>query len=174
MNKLLTAIIVSVLLSLLSCSPIHKAERRVLADIESVKRVRSKTDELFRCSNDTTIEFIHDSTIIYNSVYKRDTLIEQRNDTTFVNYFDTIVKVRTIERTNTVTDNRELNKLKDSIAELRLREAAFAGRIQQLSSAMIEYKQQRNEYYWILIGVGVVLLIVLIGWLLSKLKVIKL
>lgn len=41
---------------LVGCNPIQKAERRVLADIESVKRVRATTDPLFPCTDTTSRE----------------------------------------------------------------------------------------------------------------------
>ena len=81
---------------LTGCNTLKKAENKVLANIESVKRVRATTDALFPCFNDTILDFIHDSTVIELIQTHTDTLT--LNDTTYVHYFDTVYKSRTITR----------------------------------------------------------------------------
>jgi hypothetical protein len=115
-----------------SCLNIKKAENKVLADWESVKRVRAKTDVLLPCANDSLV-FIHDSATVVETTYLRDTLVMQRNDTTFVNYFDTAIVYKTNTKTiNTVVvDKREVNKLQDSINVMAIREAKLQGAIHE-------------------------------------------
>jgi hypothetical protein len=131
------------LICLWSCNPLKKAENKVLADWESVKRVRAKTDVLLPCANDSLV-FIHDSTIVNNTEYIRDTLVKQINDTTFVYYYDTAIVYKTNTKTiNTVVvDKREVNKHIDSINALRLREAKLQGSIHE---QRIEYNKMKGE-----------------------------
>ena len=149
-------------LVMLSCNPIQKAENRVLADVESVKRVRAKTDALWPCANDSLV-FIHDSTTVTETVFERDTLIESRNDTTFVNYFDTVTVTKTLTKTvNTiVTDNREVNKLKDSLTAIRLREAKFSGQI--LSKDNDVKKAKSDKQLWFIIAIFAIAILIIIG-----------
>ena len=130
-------------LMMCSCNPLQRAENRVLANVESVKRVRAATDQLWPCANDSIV-FIHDSTTVINTEYLRDTLVEVNNDTTFVFYYDTvIVNKKVTKNTQTVVvDKREQNKLIDSINSLRLREAKING---QVSEQRFQYNKMKGE-----------------------------
>jgi hypothetical protein len=154
-----------------SCLNIKKAENKVLADWESVKRVRAKTDVLLPCANDSLV-FIHDSTIVNNTEYIRDTLVKQINDTTFVYYYDTAIVYKTNTKTiNTVVvDKREVNKDIDSINALRLREAKLQGAIHE---QRLEYNKVKNsKSIWRMIAIC--LFIAFIGSGIIKLmKIIK-
>jgi hypothetical protein len=154
-----------------SCLNIKKAENMVLADWESVKRVRAKTDALLPCANDSLV-FIHDSATVVETQYLRDTLIEQHNDTTFVNYFDTAIVTKLVTKTiNTVvTDKREVNKHIDSINALRLREAKLQGAINE---QRLEYnKVKDSKSIWRMIAIC--LFIAFIGsGIIKLLKIIK-
>ena len=145
-----------------SCNSLKKSESMVLASRESVERVRAATDDLFKCANDSIV-FIHDSTEVTNTEYQRDTLIESRNDTTFINYFDTAIVTKTVTKTlNTViTDNREVNKLKDSLTNIRLREASFSGQI--LSKENDLKKANKSKNLWFIISLFSVALLLIIG-----------
>ena len=139
-------------LVMLSCNPTKKAEQRVLANVESVKRVRAATDPLYPCANDSLV-FIHDSTIVNNTEYIRDTLVKQINDTTFVYYYDTAIVYKTNTKTiNTVVvDKREVNKHIDSINALRLREAKLQGAIHE---QRLEYnKVKDSKSIWRMIAI---------------------
>jgi hypothetical protein len=135
-----------------SCLNIKKAENKVLADWESVKRVRAKTDVLLPCANDSLV-FIHDSTIVNNTEYIRDTLVKQINDTTFVYYYDTAIVYKTNTKTiNTVVvDKREANKLQDSINVMAIREAKLQGAIHE---QRLEYnKVKDSKSIWRMIAI---------------------
>ena len=154
-----------------SCLNIKKAENKVLADWESVKRVRAKTDVLLPCANDSLV-FIHDSTTVVETTYLRDTLVKQINDTTFVYYYDTAIVYKTNTKTiNTVVvDKREVNKDIDSINALRLREAKLQGAIHE---QRLEYnKVKDSKSIWRMIAIC--LFIAFIGSGIIKLmKIIK-
>lgn len=140
------AVILVIIVSLFACN----AERQVLADIEKVKRVRAVTDALFPCVTKDSLVFIHDSTTV--ETIKRDTLIEELNDTTYYFITDTVTKVRTVTKERWRVDDREVNKLTDSLTAIRLREASFKGQILQLQSTSDKYLKQRNTYVAILVG----------------------
>ena len=171
--KLLLIYIIGILLlvCLWSCNPLKKAENKVLANVESVKRVRAVTDPLYPCANDSLV-FIHDSATVVETTYLRDTLIMQRNDTTFVNYFDTAIVTKLVTKTiNTVvTDKREVNKHIDSINALRLREAKLQGAINE---QRLEYnKAKDSKSIWRMIAIC--LFIAFIGsGVIKLLKIIK-
>jgi hypothetical protein len=171
--KLLLIYIIGILLlvCLWSCNPLKKAESRVLANVESVKRVRAATDQLWPCANDSLV-FIHDSATVIETQYLRDTLVVQRNDTTFVNYFDTAIVTKLITKTiNTVvTDKREVNKLQDSINAMAIREAKLQGAINE---QRFEYnKVKDSKSIWRMIAIC--LFIVIIGsGIIKLLKIIK-
>ena len=171
--KLLLIYIIGIvlLICLWSCNPLKKAENKVLANVESVKRVRAVTDPLYPCANDSLV-FIHDSATVVETQYLRDTLIEQRNDTTFVNYFDTAIVTKLVTKTiNTVvTDKREVNKHIDSINALRLREAKLQGAINE---QRLEYnKAKDSKSIWRMIAIC--LFIAFIGsGIIKLLKIIK-
>ena len=171
--KLLLIYIIGIvlLICLWSCNPLKKAENRVLANVESVKRVRAVTDPLFPCANDSLV-FIHDSATVVETTYLRDTLVMQLNDTTFVNYYDTAIVTKLVTKTiNTVvTDKREVNKLQDSINAMAIREAKLQGTINE---QRIEYnKVKDSKSIWRMIAIC--LFIAFIGsGIIKLLKIIK-
>ena len=171
--KLLLIYIIGIvlLICLWSCNPLKKAENKVLANVESVKRVRAVTDPLYPCANDSLV-FIHDSATVVETQYLRDTLVMQRNDTTFVNYFDTAIVIKLVTKTiNTVvTDKREVNKLQDSINAMAIREAKLQGTINE---QRIEYnKVKDSKSIWRMIAIC--LFIAFIGsGIIKLLKIIK-
>ena len=171
--KLLLICIIGIvlLICLWSCNPLKKAENKVLANVESVKRVRAVTDPLFPCANDSLV-FIHDSATVVETKYLRDTLVMQRNDTTFVNYFDTAIVTKLVTKTiNTVvTDKREVNKLQDSINAMAIREAKLQGAINQIKFEGQKMQGQRNIWRMI----AICLFIAFIGsGIIKLLKIIK-
>ena len=174
--KLLLIYIIGILLlvCLWSCNPLKKAENRVLANVESVKRVRAVTDPLYPCANDSLV-FIHDSATVVETQYLRDTLVMQRNDTTFVNYYDTAIVTKLVTKTiNTVvTDKREVNKHIDSINALRLREANLQGAINQIKFEGQKMQGQRNIWRLIAISLFIVIIFAAIIKLFDTFKKIK-
>jgi len=158
-------------LVMLSCNPTKKAEQRVLANVESVKRVRAATDPLYPCANDSLV-FIHDSTIVNNTEYIRDTLVKQINDTTFVYYYDTAIVYKTNTKTiNTVvTDKREVNKHIDIINALRLREAKLQGTIHE---QRLEYnKLKDSKSIWRMIAICLFIAFIGLG-IIKFMKIVK-
>ena len=157
-----------------SCLNIKKAENMVLADWESVKRVRATTDALLPCANDTILDFIHDSTVIELIQTNTDTLTV--NDTTYVHYFDTVYKARTITRNSIITDNRELKKLSDTLTILRISKAESLGSLLQSQKATAEQYKARKQWvtYTIALAAICALLIAIIVLLLLKKLPIKL
>ncbi len=148
--KLLLIYIIGIVLvvCLWSCNSVNK----VLANVESVQKVRAATDPLYPCANDSLV-FIHDSAILNNTEYIRDTLIKQINDTTFVYYYDTAVVYKTNTKTiNTVVvDKREVNKLQDSINVMAMREAKLQGAIHE---QRLEYnKVKDSKSIWRMIAI---------------------
>jgi hypothetical protein len=120
--------------------------------VESVQKVRAATDPLYPCANDSLV-FIHDSTIVNNTQYLRDTLVMQRNDTTFIYYYDTAIVYKTNTKTiNTVVvDKREANKLQDSINVMAIREAKLQGAIHEQRLEYIKVKDSKSIWRMIAI-----------------------
>jgi hypothetical protein len=148
--KLLLIYLIGIVLiiCLWSCNSVNK----VLANVESVQKVRAATDPLYPYANDSLV-FIHDSTIVNNTQYIRDTLVKQINDTTFVYYYDTAIVYKTNTKTiNTVVvDKREVNKLKDSINAMAIREAKLQGAIHE---QRLEYnKVKDSKSIWRMIAI---------------------
>src|SRR6059058_3861286 len=56
------------------CNVQKKAEARVLANYESVKTIRAKTENLFPCSNDTTVNVISDTVTRFDTAYLQNDL----------------------------------------------------------------------------------------------------
>src|SRR3954470_15068206 len=69
-NCLLMALVmIYILFSCCGCNVQKKAEARVLANYESVKTIRAKTESLFPCSNDTTVNVISDTVTRFDTAY---------------------------------------------------------------------------------------------------------
>ena len=132
-------------LMLFSCNPLQKAENRVLANVESVKRIRAITDPLWPCANDSLV-FIHDSTTLTNTEYQRDTLVDIRNDSTFIHYTDTVTITNTKTKViNTVVvDGREVSKHLDSINSLHLQLSISKGTISEQRFQQNKMQGERN------------------------------
>jgi hypothetical protein len=167
--KLLLIYIIGIVLvvCLWSCNSVNK----VLANVESVKRVRAATDPLYPCANDSLV-FIHDSTIVNNTQYIRDTLVKKINDTTFVYYYDTAIVTKLVTKTiNTVVvDKREVNKDIDSINALRLREAKLQGAIHE---QRLEYNKVKNsKSIWRMIAICLFIAFIGLG-IIKLMKIIK-
>ncbi len=160
---ILLIILTIFLIWLSSCSEakkLQKAENRVLADVESVKRVREKTNQLYPCSNDTVITEIHDSTTVTltNTVRKTDTVV--KNGIKYIFHTDTAFfeKTKTVYQTKVVTDNELTNRQKDTINSLRLREAAHNGTIGEVRDNLTKSNKNTNKwklYFWLLFGTAI-------------------
>lgn len=175
---------ISLILSALwGCSPakkLEKSERRVLADIESVKRVRAKTDALFPIISkvvyrDTgSIKITRKDSIINVKEYfpvkvwnraSFDTLINglsfyiDSNGITVTGKYLCPSYDKEIHTNDYFIDERQYKNLQDELAASRLSEAKKDGQIIQLER---DNKKLEKQYRWLLIGVVsfVVLLII--------------
>ena len=159
---LLILLVAFIILCNWSCSPAKKldaAEKRVLADIESVKRVRGATADLFPCSNDTVTNTVHDTTTntLVKTVSKTDTVIKDGIKYVFntdTAYFE---KERTIYRDRVITDHELTNRQKDSINSLRIQVGFSSGQIAELKS-YIKAKGKTITNLWLVIS-GLILII---------------
>lgn len=158
---IIVAVISIILMCLPSCNTVKqeqkkdlKAENRVLGNIESIKRVRNKTNQIFPAINDTVLVAIHDTTTktLINTIHHTDTL--HRKDTTYIFHTDTaeFLKTKTIYRDKIVTDTRLLNELKDSVNAHKLRESAHNGEILQQNNTIKTEHSRCNKWMWLFIA----------------------
>jgi sensor c-di-GMP phosphodiesterase-like protein len=151
----------------------QKAENRVLANVESVQRVRAKTDQLYPCNNDTVITNIHDTTtnILVKNVFHTDTLI--KDGVKYIYHTDTAYfeKTKTLTKTVSVTDTREVNKLNDSLTQIRLREVQYKGQLLEKENQLKTANQRGNK--WFIWCMGILGIIAVGGILWAYFKFIK-
>lgn len=140
---------------------LQKAENRVLANIESVKRIRAITADIFPCSNDTVVKSIHDTTTntLIKTVKHIDTLV--KDGTKFIFHTDTAFfeKTKTVYETKVVTDKELTNRQKDSLIALHLQIAAQNGAIDEVRTNISDARKASNKwefYFWLLL-VGAIL-----------------
>lgn len=148
------------LLLIIGCSETkktQKAENRVLADVESVKRVRAKTDALFPCLNDSTTVWEHDTTYIPQvktvKEIKYDTI--EKDNKVYLLYRDTIYKERVITKQITVGDGRETKKLSDSLLNRTIQLSYYKGRNAELNEDKAALKKSNTKLWWLVIAVVV-------------------
>jgi hypothetical protein len=171
-----------------SCNPISKAENRVLADVESVKRVRAKTDELFPCNTEKPEPIYirgRDIPVLYPVIDTtklkalRDSINASKVDLN--GYCDTYVDAaykagydnakadfKQSVRVDTFIkkippDTRELKKLNDSLTALRLREAEHKGELAAKDKQIKDANKAKTN--WFLIALFSVILLLVIGFL---------
>lgn len=168
-----------------SCKPLEKAEKRVLADVESVKRVRAKTDALFPCNSivpepiyikgrDIPVPFAVIDTTKLKAL--RDSINASKIDLngycdTYVDaaykagYDNAKVDFKQSVRVDTVKvpippDTRELTKLNDSLTNIRLREASFKGQLAEKDKQIKDSNSSRNTWFLVALFSLIALLIV--------------
>jgi len=140
---------------MLGCSPIKKAERRVLNDKESSERVFRELEKTHPCANDTTLITKYDTTLLTDTVidYKRDTItINGVEYITIKEAAKTIVKTVKVHEIQTgyVVDTRAIGIALDSVRYYKV-------------NAQIN-KESSNKWrlrFWGLLGI-------LIGFILIK------
>jgi hypothetical protein len=139
----------------IGCSPIRKAEKRVLNDIESSERVFRELEKTRPCANDTTLITKYDTTLL------TDTLIDYKRDTVTLNGIEyitikeaakTIIKTVKVKEIHTgfVVDTRAIGIALDSVRYYKV-------------NAQIN-KEVGNKWkwrFWALLGI-------LIGFILIK------
>lgn len=174
-------------IAILSCNPakqLTKAENKVLADIESVKRVRAKTDPLFPIINEIVFTDTGSTKIIRKDsiinvkeyfpvkVWKRasfDTLINglsfyiDSNGITVTGKYLCPSYEKETHVNGYYLDHRQFNNLKDSLNFYKLQSANLKGQTYQQQTRITELEKQSkwdNQKIWA-IGVGSILVIIL-------------
>jgi hypothetical protein len=115
-NKLLLIFLVFAI----GCSPIRKAEKRVLNDKESSERVFRELEKTRPCANDTTLITKYDTTLLTDTItnYQRDTVsINGKEYITIKEAAKTIVKTVKVKEIHTgfVVDTRAIGIALDSV-----------------------------------------------------------
>lgn len=138
----------------------QRAVDRVTASRPLLDKVGAKWAELNPCANDTILEFIHDSTTVTD--YKRDTLIEERNDTIYYFITDTLNKTRTVTRNIIVTDNRAVDSLKAQSVVSKLEIARLNGNIQAKENEIKLAHKSSNKWMWCFFSLAAVIAAVVV------------
>lgn len=132
----------------------QKAVNRVKADINLLNQVGEAYRNIHPCANDTTTEFIHDSTTttVIKEVVKKDTIVN--GDTVYIVTSDTIYseKTKTIFKEKIITDKELTNRQKDTINSLRVQQGVKDGVIQELRGTTSTLKKEKNNLKWYLAG----------------------
>lgn len=146
------------LISIASCNPV----KQVLKDKEKLDRVAEVVVRSGYCANDTTIITRSDTTVVHDTSYQTDTLIEisLQNDTQYVTLPRKVI-TRTITIRDTiksvVVDNARIGILQKDILKLE-------AKVEQLKAESDEWKGIAKKRWWwlvLLIGAG-------LGYLLRK------
>jgi hypothetical protein len=162
-NCLLAALaLIYILFSCCGCNVQKKAEARVLANYESVKTIRAKTESLFPCSNDTTVNVISDTVTRFDTAYLQN---DYSNGPATPMYGDPffpknirVTKLVTIHDTSFryIRDHRAENILDDS-----LRSAQFNLKVSEgEKEGWKEKAQDRFKALFIVIALFVIGLII--------------
>ena len=138
----------------IGCSPIRKAEKRVLNDKESSERVFRELEKTRPCANDTNLITKYDTTLLTDTLidYKRDTItLNGKEYITIKEAAKTIVKTVTVHKIHTgyIVDTRRLGLMLDSVRYYKV-------------NAQVN-KESSNKWKWrfwgligILIGIGLI------------------
>jgi len=113
-------IILILVLFMLGCNPIKKAERTVLNNLESSERVFRELEKTRPCANDTTIITKYDTTLLVDTFtnYQRDTItLNDKEYITIKEAGKTIVKTIKVHQIHTgyIVDTRRVGILLDSV-----------------------------------------------------------
>ena len=110
-NKLLF-----LLLILVSCNPLQKAQRRILANPEASERIFRELEKTRPCANDTSFVTILDTLVTSDTIidYKRDTI---NNVITLTEAGKIIYKTKKVVEVKTgyIVDTRRLGIMADSL-----------------------------------------------------------
>lgn len=109
-----------ILLIILSCNPV----KQVLKDKNKLDKVAEVVVKSGYCANDTTIITKSDTTIVHDTTYEVDTIIDLRyqNDTQYVKVPKVITRTIVIRDTikSVVVDNSRLNLFQREIDSLKI------------------------------------------------------
>ncbi len=134
-------LIICALISVFSCNPV----KQVLKDKNKLDKVAEVVIRSGYCANDTTIITKSDTTIVHDTTYDTDTIIDLRfkNDTHYVKVPKVITRTITIRDTikSVVVDNSRILLLQKEIDSLRI-----VNDIAKKDAA--EWKQLAKKRWW--------------------------
>lgn len=138
---------------IIACSPvrkIEKAEQIVITHPQSFQKVGLIWRELNKCTNDTTIINIHDTTVsvLDRVVNHTDTVI--KNGIQYIMRLDTAFfeKTKTITVKQSVSDIQNEKLLRDSINKLNRRMSAYEQSIIDLTTVNKQERASTNGWMW--------------------------
>lgn len=103
-------------LALVSCNPLQKAQKRILANPEASERIFRELEKTRPCANDTSFVTILDTLVTSDTItdYKRDTI---NNVITLTEAGKTIYKTKKVVEVKTgyIVDTRRLGIMADSL-----------------------------------------------------------
>ncbi len=145
------------------CNPVQ----RVLSDKDKFGQVGKEWERLNPCINDTTLEFLHDTTTLLDTKYIKSTdTIRLPGGVLYLR--DTLVKynTRTITRTDIVQDNRGKRILTDTVNHYKLMAANLRGQVTATEQRVDEVLKQRNE--WAGYFAALAIITIVLAWLCVK------
>lgn len=147
-----------ILLFLVACNPIRKAERLILNDKEASERVFRALEPSHPCANDTAIVTIIDTLVTTDTLinYKRDTI--QVNGIEYITIKEepkTIIKTVKVNKINTayIVDTRAIGIALDSVRYYKT-----------LAQVHKDTSNAWSRRFWVLLGS-----LIIIGFLKYKL-----
>lgn len=154
-SKLLLIYLAIVALLIISCNPLQKAQRRILANPDASERIFRELEKTRPCDNDTA--FIVNS----DTITRTDTIINYKRDTvnnviTLTEQGKTIYKTQKVLETKMayIVDNRRLNIALDSVRYFKT-----------LSQINKDTSNKYKSRFWgIILIIGGIALIKIILW----------
>lgn len=137
-----------ILLIILSCNPV----KQVLKDKNKLDKVAEVVVKSGYCANDTTIITKSDTTIMHDTTYEVDTIIDlqTKNDTQYVKVPKVITRTIVIRDTikSVVVDNSRLNLYKREIDSLKIVNTLAKEEMNQWKKVA---KQRWWNIFWIIV-----------------------
>ena len=144
-------LILCAIISISSCNPV----KQVLKDKDKLDDVAEVVIKLGYCANDTTIITRSDTTIVHDTAYQTDTLIEvaTKNDTQYVTLPRKVI-TRTITIRDTVksvvVDNARIGLLQKDILKLEAEAEIIKAEADRWKATA------RKRWWWLLLLIGVI------------------
>jgi hypothetical protein len=171
LSILVIAMLLSLMSTLIGCSQAKKietAKQRVRLSPQAFSDIGKEYDILHPCINDTITK--HDSTVIATEkiVNKTDTLT--KGDTVYIFTYDTAYKTNIVYQTKTITDNKRINVLVDSVNALLRQKAALNQNIIDSHAVYVTENKERKKWLWLFIAACAALVLTNGLWIFSKIK----
>lgn len=154
-------LLVMALLLITACSPQKKIERSkqiVLTNKPAFDSVGHIWAQLNPCASDTVINEITD-TIYGENVFFSDTIYMPQDNIKYI--YKTITKQPTViekKTTSYITDNRQVNLLKDQLNNERIKSNYLLGNIDTKELSIKEQKKIANKRMYYIIGLIITLI----------------